>query len=118
MPFPFVNITALQFTHYIRLKKQSCLNEELAECTGNDIENHNSYYKSYNKEIFEKKGNNFLICRSIKTCKAKNVVLRYKIMSKCVEGDSYLQKPTGIRRHRLRALFGGGEEGNTLEQTD
>ncbi|ERK46229.1 hypothetical protein HMPREF0373_01883 [Eubacterium ramulus ATCC 29099] len=39
-------------------------------------------------------------------------------MSKCVEGDSYLQKLTGIRRHRLRALFGGGEEGNTLEQTD
>ena len=113
-----MNNTALQFSYYIRLKKQSCLNEELTECAGNDIENHNSYYKSYNKEIFEKKGNNFLICRSIKTCKAKNVVLRYKIMSKCVEGDSCLQKPTGIRRHRLRALFGGGDEGNTLEQTD
>ena len=54
----------------------------------------------------------------IRACKPKNVVLRYKIMSKCVEGDSYLQKLTGIRRHRLRALFGGGEEGNTLEQTD
>ena len=37
LPFPFVNITALQFTHYIRLKKQSCLNEELAECVGNCI---------------------------------------------------------------------------------
>ena len=34
------------------------------------------------------------------------------------EGDSYLQTSTGIRRHRLRALFGGGDEGNTLEQTD
>ena len=44
----------------------------------------------------------------IKACKPKNVVLRYKIMSKCVEGDSCLQKPTGIRRHRLRTLFGGG----------
>ena len=54
----------------------------------------------------------------INACKPKNVVLRYKIMSKCVEGDSCLQKPTGIRRHRLRALFGGGDEGNTLEQTD
>ena len=50
-----MNITALQFTHYIRLKKQSCLNEELAECVGNCIENHNSYHKSYNKEIFERK---------------------------------------------------------------
>ena len=70
------------------------------------------------RKFLKEKGNNFLICRSIKTCKAKNVVLRYKIMSKCVEGDSYLQKLTGIRRHRLRALFGGGEEGNTLEQTD
>ena len=55
---------------------------------------------------------------TIKACKPKNVVLRYKIMSKCVEGDSCLQKPTGIRRHRLRTLFGGGDEGNTLEQTD
>lgn len=54
----------------------------------------------------------------IKACKPKNVVLKYKIMSKCVEGDSCLQKPTGIRRHRLRTLFGGGDEGNTLEQTD
>lgn len=54
----------------------------------------------------------------IRACKPKNVVLRYKIMSKCVEGDSCLQKPTGIRRHRLRTLFGGGDEGNTLEQTD
>ena len=54
----------------------------------------------------------------IKACKPKNVVLWYKIMSKCVEGDSCLQKPTGIRRHRLRTLFGGGDEGNTLEQTD
>ena len=50
-----LNITALQFTHYIRLKKQSCLNEELAECAGNCIKNHNSYHKSYNKEIFERK---------------------------------------------------------------
>ncbi len=66
----------------------------------------------------EEKVNNFLICRTIKACKPKNVVLRYKIMSKCVEGDSCLQKPTGIRRHRLRTLFGGGDEGNTLEQTD
>ncbi len=70
------------------------------------------------RKFLKEKGNNFLICRSIKTCKAKNVVLWYKIMSKCVERDSYLQKPTGIRRHRLRTLFGGGEEGNTLEQTD
>ena len=70
------------------------------------------------RKFLKEKGNNFLICRSIKTCKAKNVVLWYKIMSKCVERDSYLQKPTGIRRHRLRALFGGVEEGNTLEQTD
>ena len=77
----------------------------------------------------EEKVNKFLRCLNenygkiygycmIKACKPKKVVLRYKIMSKCVEGDSYLQKPTGIRRHRLRALFGGGEEGNTLEQTD
>ena len=30
----------------------------------------------------------------IKACKPKNVVLRYKIMSKCVEGDSCLQSET------------------------
>ncbi len=66
----------------------------------------------------KEKGNNFLICRSIKTCKAKNVVLRYKIMSKCDERDSCPQKLTGIQRHRLRALFGGEDKGNTPEQTD
>ncbi len=70
------------------------------------------------RKHLEEKVNTFLRCQSIKACKPKNVVLRYKIMSKCVEGDSCLQKPTGIRRHRLRALFGGGDEGNTLEQTD
>ena len=68
------------------------------------------------RKFLKEKGNNFLICRSIKTCKAKNVVLWYKIMSKCVERDSYLQKLTGIRRHRLRALFEEWGEGNTLEQ--
>lgn len=66
------------------------------------------------RKFLKEKGNNFLICRSIKTCKAKNVVLRYKIMSKCVEGDSYLQKLTGIRRHRLRALFKGRGRQGTL----
>lgn len=33
------------------------------------------------------------------------------------EGDSYLQTSTGIQRHRLRALFGRVDNGNTLEQT-
>jgi len=33
------------------------------------------------------------------------------------EGDSYLQTSTGIQRHRLRALFGREDNGNTLEQT-
>ena len=33
------------------------------------------------------------------------------------EGDSYLQTSTGIQRHRLRALFGRADNGNTLEQT-
>lgn len=33
------------------------------------------------------------------------------------EGDSWIQRPTGIQRHRLRALFGRGYSGNTLELT-
>ena len=67
------------------------------------------------RKFLKEKGNNFLICRSIKTCKAKNVVLRYKIMSKCVEGDSYLQKLTGSRHHRLRVPDSGADQGNTWE---
>ena len=38
--------------------------------------------------------------------------------NKCVEGDLDHQTPTGIQRHRLRALFEREGQGNTLEQTD
>jgi hypothetical protein len=37
------------------------------------------------------------------------------IYEKSREQDSTLQRPTGIWRHRLRALLGGAEEGNTWE---
>ena len=43
-----------------------------------------------------------MICYNIKQQKCK-----------CVEGDSYHQRPTGIQRHRLRALFGRDVIGNT-----
>ena len=36
---------------------------------------------------------------------------------KCIDGDSDHQTSTGIQRHRLRALFGREDNGNTLEQT-
>lgn len=39
------------------------------------------------------------------------------LIIKSDEGDSYFQMPTGIQRHRLRALFGRESKGNTLEQT-
>ena len=38
--------------------------------------------------------------------------------NKCVEGDLDHQTPTGIQRHRLRALFEREGQGNTLEQTE
>ena len=50
------------------------------------------------------------------TCKITKTMLTYR-NKKSDERDSYLQKPTGIRRHRLRALFERGDKGNTPEQT-
>lgn len=38
-----------------------------------------------------------------------------ELIEKGEEQDSDLQRPTGIWRHRLRALLGGAENGNTWE---
>ena len=46
------------------------------------------------------------------------LVSKNNLVKQSDERDSCFWNLTGIRRHRLRALFGGGEEGNTLEQTD